>query len=85
MVLVKIVVQAYKIFDRVTIIDVANQLLKLDGVKSVDIKVNDVDAESIHLTISIEGIDLDFEKIRSTLDSLNTVISSVDEIIATKD
>lgn len=85
MVLVKIVVQAYKIFDRVTIIDVANQLLKLDGVKSVDIKVNDVDAESIHLTISIEGIDLDFEKIRNTLDSLNTVISSVDEIIATKD
>lgn len=85
MVLVKIVVQAYKIFDRTTIIDVANHLLKLDGVKSVDIKINDVDAESIHLTISIEGIDLDFEKIRNTLDSLNTVISSVDEIIATKD
>ncbi|MEM0027248.1 MAG: DUF211 domain-containing protein [Ignisphaera sp.] len=83
--LVKIVMQAFKILDGTTIIEVANQVLKLNGVKSVDIKINDVDSESIHLTISIEGIDLDFEKIRNVLESMNTMVSNVDEVIMTKD
>lgn len=83
--LVKIVMQAFKTLGKASIVEIGDQLLKLDGVKSVDIKVNDVDSESISLTISVEGINLDFEKIRNTLENLNVVISSIDEIAMSKD
>ncbi|MDK6027782.1 DUF211 domain-containing protein [Ignisphaera sp. 4213-co] len=83
--LTRIVMNAFKSMGKQNIIDIANQLLKLDEVRNVNIKVNDINAEVVSVTIIIEGVNLDFEKIRSVLEDMGIAIHNVSEIIASKE
>ncbi len=80
----KLVLDVLKTLKGPTIIDVARRLLEIDGVSKISIKVNEIDVETLTLTITIEGAEIDFDIIKSILEDMGAVIHSVDEVIATR-
>ncbi len=65
-----------------SIVDVALQLSKVRGVEAVNITVNEVDVETLSLTIVIEGKDIDFEQVKSVLEEVGAAIHSIDQVVA---
>lgn len=60
---------------------VAQQLMGVEGVKKVRVKVDELDQKTASLHIHIEGIDLSLEKITDSLAEINCALHSVDEVI----
>jgi hypothetical protein len=65
----------------VTIVDVAKELYKVDGVKAVRITVDDVDVDVLGLAIVVEGVDIDYDKLEETLEKVGGVVHSIDEVV----
>ena len=65
-----------------SIVDVALELSKVRGVEAVNITVNEVDVETLSLTIVIEGTDIDFEQVKSVLEEVGAAIHSIDQVVA---
>ena len=65
-----------------SIVDVALELSKVRGVEAVNITVNEVDVETLSLTIVIEGSDIDFEQVKSVLEEVGAAIHSIDQVVA---
>ncbi len=81
----KLVLDVLKTIRGPTLIDMAQKIVELPGVEHVNIKVNEVDVETLTLTITIEGTDIDFERVRKLIESMGAVIHSVDEVTAAKE
>ncbi len=67
-----------------SIVDVALELAKAPGVEAVNITVNEVDVETLSLTVVIEGDGIDFEKVRQVFDEVGAAIHSIDQVVAGK-
>ncbi|MET1128333.1 MAG: DUF211 domain-containing protein [Thermoproteota archaeon] len=65
-----------------SIIDVALELTKLPGVEAVNITVNEVDVETLSLTVVIEGNGIDFEAVKKVLEDVGAAIHSIDQVVA---
>lgn len=66
------------------IISYANALSELDGVDGVTVRSVEIDEKTESVEISIEGSDVDFEKVKETIESLGGSIHSVDLVSAGK-
>lgn len=84
MAITKLTLDVLKTIRGSSIVELAQKLTELSGVRSVNIKVNEVDVETLTLTVVVEGDDLDFTKIRSVIEGMGAVIHSVDEVVAIK-
>ena len=60
----------------------AKQLSVLKNVTGVNLTLYEVDQETENIKITIEGNDLDYDKIESAIEELGAVIHSVDEVAA---
>ncbi len=78
----KIVLDVLKPLKGPSIVELAQSLSDSEGVSKVTITVNEIDVETITLTITIEGPDIDFESIRNIIERLGGVIHSVDQVVA---
>ncbi len=78
----KLVLDVLKTLKGPTIIDLAKKLVDLPGVEKVHIKVNEVDVETLTLTIIVEGSDIDFDLVKKMIEEMGAVIHSVDEVAA---
>ncbi len=65
-----------------TVVDVARELASLPGVDGVNITVKEVDVETLTVSITIEGENIDFDQVKDKLDLLGCVIHSVDQVVA---
>lgn len=65
-----------------SIVDVAVELSRVKGVDAVNITVNEVDVETLSLTVVVEGDDIDFERIKSVLEEVGAAIHSIDQVVA---
>lgn len=65
-----------------SIIEVAKMLSGLEGVLGVNISLEEVDAQTDSVKITIEGNDIDFEKIKEKLAECDAVIHSIDGVSA---
>lgn len=65
----------------VTIIDVARELYKVEGVKAVRVTVDDVDVDVLGLVVVVEGVDVDYGEIEETLEKVGGVVHSIDEVV----
>lgn len=79
--LTKVVLDTIKPLKGPTIVDIAKTVSSLDGIKIVNVKVNEVDMQTITMTIIIEGDNIDFDKVKEKLDELGVVIHSIDEAV----
>ncbi|AAL63083.1 DUF211 domain-containing protein [Pyrobaculum aerophilum] len=65
----------------ITIVDVAKELYKVEGVKAVRITVDDVDVDVLGLAIVVEGVDIDYNELEDVLEKVGGVVHSVDEVV----
>lgn len=65
----------------ITIVDVARELYKAEGVKAVRITVDDVDVDVLGLVIVVEGVDINFDEIENALERVGGVVHSIDEVV----
>ena len=57
-------------------------LTKIKGVKNVTITVNEVDVETITLTVTIEGNDFSFSEVKEVIEYIGGAIHSIDQVVA---
>ncbi len=62
--------------------ELALRLSSVRGVEGVNITVNEVDVETLSLTIVVEGDDIDFEGVKKVLEEMGAAIHSIDQVVA---
>ncbi len=65
-----------------SIIELAERLGCLDGISGVNISLEEVDAETDSVKITIEGGSIDYEKVKKEIDGCGAVIHSIDGVSA---
>lgn len=78
----RLVLDVLKPLREPSIVDVAVELSKVPGVEGVNITVNEVDVETLSLTVVVEGDGIDFEKVKEVLENVGAAIHSVDQVVA---
>ena len=78
----RLVLDVLKPLKEPSIVDVALELSKVKGVQGVNITVNEVDVETLSLTVVIEGDGIDFEAVRRVLEEVGAAIHSIDQVVA---
>jgi len=81
----KLVLDVLKPLKGHSIIELAETLSDVEGVKKVSVIVNEIDVETITLTITIEGSDIEYEDLKETIERLGGVIHSIDQVIAERE
>lgn len=84
MAITKLVLDVLKTIKGSSIVELAEKISQLPGIRIVNVKVNEIDVETLTLTIVIEGEKIDFAMIKSIIESMGAVIHSIDEVTATK-
>jgi len=82
-VLKKIVLDVLKPLKGSSIIELAQTLSSVKGVSQVSVVVNEIDVETVTLTITIEGDSISYESVKEAIERLGGVIHSVDQVVAT--
>ncbi len=82
---IKIVMDVVKPLKEPNIFTLAYNLLEINGVKSVNIKVQDVSADALALLIEIVGSNIEFEKVKLVLEEVGATINSVNEVSLSKE
>ena len=63
-------------------IEVAEKIGDLDGITGVNISLEEVDAETDSIKITIEGSNIDYEKVKNAITDCGAVIHSIDGVSA---
>ncbi len=78
----RIVLDVLKPLRDPSIVDLAERMSTIRGVDAVNITVNEIDVETLSLSIIIEGSAIDFEEVKAVLEETGAVIHSVDQVVA---
>ncbi|UXD21340.1 hypothetical protein IPA_03100 [Ignicoccus pacificus DSM 13166] len=81
----RVLLDTIKPIKGLTIIDIAKEIADLEGISKVTIRVEEMDVETITMTIIVEGSDIDFETLKEALEERGVVIHSIDEVIAERE
>jgi hypothetical protein len=65
-----------------SIIEVAERLGNLKGITGVNISLEEVDAETDSIKITIEGSNINYEKVKNEITECGAVIHSIDGVSA---
>jgi len=65
-----------------SIIEVAEKLSVLDGISGVNISLEEVDAETDSIKITIEGTNINYENVKKEITECGAVIHSIDGVSA---
>jgi len=65
-----------------SIIEVAERLAGLEGITGVNISLEEVDAETDSIKITIEGSNINYNKVKKEISDCGAVIHSVDGVSA---
>lgn len=62
----------------------AKELSSLDGIDTISITVIEVDAKTETLKVSIQGENIDLERLREKIKNLGGTVHSVDKVVSSK-
>ena len=65
-----------------SIIEVAEKIGRLDGISGVNISLEEVDADTDSVKITIEGNNIDYELVKNEITECGAVIHSIDGVSA---
>ena len=65
-----------------SIIEVAERLASLEGITGVNISLEEVDAETDSIKITIEGSNIEYNKVKKEISDCGAVIHSIDGVSA---
>lgn len=66
---------------RPSLVELAAAIVDVDGVEAVNITVTEIDMETVDMDITIEGNNLDYDKIIEAIETAGAVVHSLDEIV----
>jgi hypothetical protein len=66
----------------VSIIDVSREIASLPGIEGVNLTVREIDVETVTLSMTIEGTDIDYNLVKDKLEELGCIIHSIDQVVA---
>ncbi|MEM2006637.1 MAG: DUF211 domain-containing protein [Sulfolobales archaeon] len=81
----KIVLDVLKTIKGTSLVELAEMIVRLNGVSKISINVSEVDVETITLNVTIEGNNIDFSEVRDIIEKAGGVIHSIDYVTAEKD
>ncbi len=76
----RVVLDVDKSLNRPTLIELAEAIEEVPGVEALNISVTEMDMETMGTNITVEGTNIDFEKLIDTIERTGAAIHSVDEI-----
>ncbi len=65
-----------------SIIEVAERLSNIDGITGVNISLEEVDAETDSIKITIEGSNINYDKVKEKISECGAAIHSIDGVSA---
>lgn len=65
-----------------SIVTMAQQLSELAGVEAVNISIYEIDRKVENAKITLEGTDIEYEKVRQVINDDGGTIHSIDEVVA---
>ena len=65
-----------------SILEIAGRLGDLEGISGVNISLEEVDADTDSVKITIEGNDINYEKVKAVISECGAVIHSIDGVSA---
>ena len=65
-----------------SLIEVSKALAGIKGIEAVNLIVYEMDRETETIKATIEGDDIDFEKIKEVIEKFGAVVHSVDAVVA---
>jgi len=68
-----------------TIIEMAKKLSVIDGVSAVNISIVEIDLKVENAKITIEGDNINYEKVEALIEDMGASIHSIDEVVAGKE
>jgi len=66
---------------RPSLVELAAAIDGIDGVEALNIVVTEIDIETMDMDVTIEGNNLDYDKIVEAIESAGAVVHSLDEIV----
>jgi hypothetical protein len=64
-----------------TLFEIAEAIHRVGGIESANITITEIDMETVGMDITIEGSNLDYEKIILAIESSGAVVHSIDELV----
>jgi hypothetical protein len=71
-----------KVVDRPDMITLARALESVPGVTAVNVTVTEIDVETIGTDVTVEGDDIDTERLFAAIRDVGAVLHSIDEVVA---
>ncbi len=78
----RLVLDVLKPIKGISIVELAEKIVEHRGVEGVNISVTDMDVETMGLMIVVEGVNIDFENVKNTLEEEGCAIHSIDEVVS---
>ena len=82
-VVIRLVLDVLKPLDP-SIVDMASEIAGVEGVELVSVTSVEIDRNTESVKVSIEGDDVDLERVRRVIERMGGVIHSVDEVTSVK-
>ena len=68
-----------------TIIEMAKMISVIEGVSAVNISIVEIDLKVENAKITVEGENINYEKVEELIQDMGASIHSIDEVVAGKD
>ena len=76
----RLVLDVDKALARPSVLEIADVLSKCPGVEDLNITVTEIDAQTVGMDVTIEGQQLDYERVVESIESTGAVVHSVDQV-----
>lgn len=80
----KLVLDVVKGLNKPTLVELADEIVKIKGVADVKISVSETDMEVMGLTVTIDGDGIEFDNLIESVEESGCAIRSIDEVVVTK-
>jgi uncharacterized protein len=70
-----------KAVERPSLLEIAEVIEKVPGVEGANITVNDIDAETIGMEVTVEGDHIDYTALEEAISKVGAALHSVDEVV----
>jgi len=64
-----------------SLLEIAEVIEKVPGVEGANITVNDIDAETIGMEVTVEGEHIDYAALEEAITKVGAALHSVDEVV----
>jgi hypothetical protein len=78
----RLVLDVDKAVSRPSVVEIARTIEESQGVHGVNVTVTEIDIETVGMEVTIEGENLDYNALVSSIDSTGAVVHSVDEVVS---